>query len=83
MRPWMSVDRQLGALQSLPEAVRRRNRRALLLVYILTRQLLLPAALISRFSLLRTPAYNMRPWMSVDRQLGGFQSLPEAVRRRN
>ena len=87
VRPWVSVDRRMGDYQPLREAVYMRNRRALAgpirsgdgggeWRY-------LSAASAAGLSFLRTPAYNTRPWISVDRQMGAFQSLPEAVRRRD
>ena len=87
VRPWVSVDRRMGDYQPLREAVYMRNRRALAgpirsgdgggeWRY-------LSAASATELSFLRTPAYNTRPWISVDRQMGAFQSLPEAVRRRD
>ena len=87
VRPWVSVDRRMGDCQPLREAVYMRNRRALAgpirsgdgggeWRY-------LSAASAAGLSFLRTPAYNTRPWISVDRQMGAFQSLPEAVRRRD
>jgi hypothetical protein len=37
----------------------------------------------SRFCTRRAPAYNMRPWVSVDRHMGDCQPISEAVYMRN